>query len=253
MQRAARDCEVIFHLAAIVSVAECQGAPRRCHETNILGTEIVTQAAIDNMATLVFASSCAVYGSGAAIPCRESATPAPANRYASSKLEGERAILAATASDRLAATPVRLFNVFGRGQRADVAYAAVVSSFAEAIRTGNPATVEGDGLQTRDFVPVSLAVEAMCRAACSPACEPVNIGTGRETSLLQLIDLLEAASGQELARHHVPARVDDILRSVADTQRLQEHYDLPGDLGSEAAVRHALQELLSDPGTTNPD
>ena len=246
LQEASEGCQHIFHLAAIVSVPECAADPSRARSVNVEGTKSLINLATENNASLVFASSCAVYGNKASLPCLETDCPAPGSLYATSKLEAESAILQAHADGNLLATPLRFFNVFGPGQRADVAYAAVVSAFANAATTGSPLTIDGDGTQTRDFVPVSLAVDALCRAAAEPAGEPINVGTGRETSLLQLIDTIEQLCGHPIERQHGPPRCDDILRSVADTQRLTSRYMLPGDIGSPEAVRQTLNELLGD-------
>lgn len=247
--RAARDCDTVFHLAAMVSVPACEAEPERCHETNVTGTDIVVQAAARARATLVFASSCAVYGPSCRVPCCETDHPAPGTRYASSKLAGEAIILSAVARGDLEATPLRFFNVFGPGQRTDVAYAAVVSLFSEAASMGTAITLDGDGTQTRDFVPVPLAVDALCRAAVKPAGEPVNVGTGCETSLLQLIAAIEAATGgQPLERHYGPPRPGDITRSVADTDMLTRRYGLPGAYASKAAMEQTLADLLKQPG-----
>ncbi|MDP7029559.1 MAG: NAD-dependent epimerase/dehydratase family protein [Phycisphaerales bacterium] len=241
--RAAEGADAVAHLAAMVSVPECQQAPEQCRSINVEGTRVVADAAAREGATLVLASSCAVYGDTTTPPCRETAPPAPASRYAQSKADAEQVVLSTLGR---AATCLRLFNVLGAGQRADVAYAAVAPIFAEALLAGRPLQVHGDGLQTRDLVPVGLAVEAMCRAAIAPTGGVVNVGTGTATSIAALITLLEAATGRTASVVHTDPRPADIRASWACTERLQARFGLPGVWADPEALMQAVTGLVTD-------
>jgi len=234
--------DAVMHLAAMVSVPECEQEPERCHRVNVEGTRLVADVAAREAATLVLASSCAVYGPNNAPPCSETDPIGPASHYASSKADAEQVVQAALGER---GTCLRLFNVIGGGQRADVAYAAVAPIFAEALLAGRPLEVHGDGLQTRDLVPVGLAVEALCRAASSPTGGPINVGTGVATNLRSLITLLEAATGTAASITHTPPRSADIRNSWADTSRLESLLGLPGPWADAEALQNAVCDLVS--------
>ena len=230
----------VFHLAAVVSVPECEQDPKRCDWVNIQGTACVVEQAMSCRASLVFASSCAVYGDAAQPPCAESCPPDPCSVYARSNLAGEQLVLRHPAS-----TCLRLFNVIGAGQRPDVAYAAVAPIFAEKVLAGQPLPVHGDGRQTRDLVPVELVVEAMRLCSTTPTIRTLNVGTGRGTTLLSLIAMLEEATGLVAELVHEPRRAADIPHSWADVNRLTEAFELlPGVHGDQGALAEAVRSLV---------
>jgi UDP-glucose 4-epimerase len=244
LQRAAGGCEVLFHLAAMVSAPECEQSPERCHQINVEATATAADVAGDIGATIVFTSSCALYGADTPLPCAESARPSPISVYGSSKARAEAAIESRRAEGGLQATPLRLFNVVGGGQRPDVPYAAVVPIFAAALCAGRPLHIHGDGLQTRDFIPVDLAIEAMLRAAARPCNQPINVASGRQTSLLELITMLSAASGRVAERVHGQPRPEDIRHSVGDTSLLESCLGLPGRWGCSDALFDAIASVV---------
>jgi len=243
-EQAAADCEVVFHLAAMVSAPECEALADRCHAINVEATGIAAKVATQYDATLVFASSCAVYGDSPSRPCDESTPTRPISVYGDSKAQAERVIEAEVATRRLPATSLRFFNVVGGGQRPDVPYAAAVPIFATALLDGKVLQIHGDGLQTRDFLPVELAVEAMLRAANMPCNQPVNVATGRETSLLELIGMLSAITGREAEWVHTEPRPADIRHSVGDTRLLESRLGLPSQLGSRDVLLQALASVV---------
>jgi UDP-glucose 4-epimerase len=229
----------VFHLAAVVSVPECEQDPSRCDLVNIQGTARVVEQALSVGASLVFASSCAVYGEAAQPPCAETCAPDPCSAYARSKLAGEQLVLRHPAS-----TCLRLFNVIGAGQRPDVAYAAVAPIFAEKLLAGQPLPVHGDGQQTRDLVPVDLVVEAMRVSSVPPTSRTLNVGTGRGTTLLSLIAMLEEVTGVVAELVHEPPRAADIPHSWADVNRLTDAFGLPGTHGDQDALTEAVRALV---------
>ncbi len=129
---------------------------------------------------------------------------------------------------------LRYFNVYGPRQRSDSAYAAVVPLFIEALRNGSSPTVHGDGEQYRDFTYVSDAVAANLLAASAPAerCSGrvYNVGAGRTTTLLALLDTIGRVLGVEPKPVHDDARPGDVKRSRADISAAR------ADLGYEPAV-----------------
>ena len=167
--------------------------------------------------SLVLASSCAVYGATSDLPVAETAPTRPGSPYARSKLDAERLFRAARVHDGLRAGVLRFFNVYGPRQDPSSDYSGVIAIFLERLFRGLPCTIYGDGRQTRDFVFVADVVAA-CRAALDeppPDAAPLNVGTGVETSLLDVLAALAEASALQPAVVFGATRAGDIRRSWA--------------------------------------
>ncbi len=222
---AMRGCDRVLHLAAIASVTRSFADPATTEAVNVGGTANVLAAARDGGARrVVLASSCAVYGATAALPVSEAAPTRPESPYARSKLAGEDLCRAACARDGLQAGVLRFFNVYGPRQDPSSDYSGVIAIFMERLSSGGTCTVYGDGRQTRDFVFVADVVAA-CRAALDARAldgAPVNVGTGVETSLRDVLAALATASGREPLVAFAPAREGDIRRSWAACDRAAE-------------------------------
>jgi len=210
--RAARGCDRILHLAAIASVTRSFADPATSEAVNVAGTANVLAAAREAGArTVVLASSCAVYGAASELPVAETAELRPGSPYARSKLAAEELCRTACRRGEVRAGVLRFFNVYGPRQDPSSDYSGVIAIFMERLSRGEPCTVYGDGRQTRDFVYVADVVAA-CRAALDRrdgGGAPVNIGTGVETSLLDVLDALGRAGGrQPVVRFAEPREVD---------------------------------------------
>jgi len=172
---------------------------------------------------VLVASSSSVYGMNPALPKPELTWTRPMSPYAASKLATEAYALAHQASFGLPTLALRFFNVFGPGQRHDHAYAAVIPRFVHAALRGEPALVHGDGTQSRDFTYVGtvcqVLLDALRRRVHHP--HPVNLAFGVRTSLLQLLDELEALLGRPVAREFAPPRTGDVPHSLADNSALR--------------------------------
>lgn len=225
VREAARGCSVICHLAAIVSMPECHEDPMACQSANVDGTQNVLDAAQDG-ATVVLAGSCAVYGDSSAGPCFESAPVEPISEYGESKLAAEQMVIRRRGG---AGVSLRLFNIIGAGQRSDTPYAAVVPIFASALMDDRAPTVHGDGQQTRDFVPVDIVVEAFLAGATLRESAVINVGTGRERRIVDLLNDLQALAGTDVTPDFTEARPGDIRRSLADVTVMTEKLGLPGE------------------------
>lgn len=225
--RRAGDGGVVFHLAARSSVPASIESPERTHAVNAVGTVRVAQAARDaGAARVVYSASSSAYGDGEGLPKRERDLPDPLSPYASSKLAGEHTMRAWSGSFGLSTVSLRYFNVFGPRQRSDSAYAAVIASFARALLSGEPATIYGDGLQSRDFTYVRNAVVAnLLAGACQTRLkgQVVNVGAGQRTDLLTLHKLMAGLCGVPHAEPvHAEARVGDVRHSQADIALARE-------------------------------
>jgi UDP-glucose 4-epimerase len=207
---------LIVHAAAQASVARSTEDPIRDAEVNILGSLNVLCGARDaSTSRFVYLNTGgALYGAAESVPTNEAERIAPISPYGLSKWTAEE-YLRRLAPRGSIAVSLRLANVYGPRQSTR-GEAGVVAIFAERMLTGGPIEIHGDGLQTRDFVyvdDVASAVEAASRAEMGAT---VNIGTGRETTILELFELMSASTSfaGHVARAH--ARTGDVRRSALD-------------------------------------
>ena len=219
LRAALRGVAVVFHEAAFVSVPASMEDPLTCHEINDVGTARLLEAARQaGVARVVLASSAAVYGDSTAFPLREDQPPRPLSPYAATKAANELYARLYTAAFDLPVTALRYFNVYGPRQRPDSPYAAAIPIFARRMLAGQPPTIFGDGGQRRDFVFVGDVAQANLRAAESEAAagETINICTGHEVTLLELLATLQELIPDAPAPVFAPPRPGDIYRSVGD-------------------------------------
>jgi len=147
----------------------------------------------------------------------------PMSPYAVSKLATESYAIAYGECFGVPTLALRFFNVFGPGQRAGHAYAAVVPAFVSAALAGGPVVVYGDGHQTRDFTFVDSVTEVLCQAAIERVCSdgPVNLAFGTRTSLRELIAEMEIVLDRPVPVRYEEARPGDVKHSEADNERLR--------------------------------
>ena len=221
LAKAVDGVEVVFHQAALGSVARSLDAPLVTNHNNIGGTLAVLDAARRaGVRRMVAASSSSVYGGVAPRPTVEAAALTPKSPYAVTKMAGEHYLRVYHELYDIETVALRYFNVFGPRQRPDSAYAAVIPRFVSALRAGESPEVHGDGLQSRDFAFVSDVVAANIAAGRAPAeaCSghAYNIAGGKEQSLLDLLDALNEILGVAIEPHHVDPRAGDVRHSSAD-------------------------------------
>jgi UDP-glucose 4-epimerase len=212
-------CELVFHEAALASVPRSIEEPQRCNAVNVTGTiEVMLAAARSGVRRIVLASSSAVYGVPAALPCTERDVPAPVSPYGASKLAGEH--FARTLGEALGVETVslRYFNVFGPGQDPGSTYAAVIPRFIDDVLHGRRPTINGSEAITRDFIYIDDVVEANVRAADADVASGLvcNVASGLPTSLVDLLGAIGAATGVSPDPLIGPARAGDIPASVGD-------------------------------------
>ena len=225
--RACDGAAVIFHVAALPSVPRSIANPWASHDHNVNGTmQLLEAARRAGSRRVVYSSSSSVYGDTAVLPKVETMEPLCRSPYATAKLAGEQYVLAYARAGLLEGVALRYFNVFGPRQSPTSAYAAVIPAFLEAARTGNVATVHGDGEQTRDFTYVDNVVQANMQAAFEAADRVngwvTNAGAGSRASLNQLLDLVEAVTGKKVQRSYGPPRVGDVRDSQASLDRARQ-------------------------------
>jgi nucleoside-diphosphate-sugar epimerase len=212
----------VFHEAAQVSVPRSIQEPEQSYELNVMGTlrllEAARQAGVERF---VFAASSAAYGDAEELPKREDMPTLPLSPYASGKVAGEHLLRVWGHVHGMRTVSLRYFNVFGPRQADDSPYTGVIAIFARALLEGRPATIHGDGTQTRDFTYVENAVRANLLAAEADV-EPgtvINVGGGERISILEVYRALAAELGSDLEPLHAPRRAGDVLHSLASLDR----------------------------------
>ena len=216
--------EVVAHLAAIVSVERSLQDPQETTEVNTGGTLHLLEAARRaGVQRFLFASSAAIYGDHSQLPLQEELPPHPLSPYAASKVAGEALCQAYRAAYGLSTVVLRFFNIYGPRQDPHSPYSGVISIFVGRMRQGLPPVIYGDGQQTRDFVYVEDVVAALIRAGERDGASGavVNVARGEETSVLQLVALLNQALGTHLEPIFAPARAGEVRRSAGDPRRAQ--------------------------------
>jgi len=212
--------DYVFHGAALVSVFDSVKRPRDNHDINITGTLNVLTAARDKgVKRVVFASSAAVYGNNPELPKREDMKPEPESPYGLAKVAAEHYLAVFAKLYGLETVGLRFFNAYGPRQDPDSLYSGVISRFVKAVLDGNPPAVFGDGKQTRDFVFVDDVVQACILAMHSTGIgkgDVFNIGSGFQTSLLDLLKVLKELNGKSFDIKFYEPRAGDLKHSYAD-------------------------------------
>jgi UDP-glucose 4-epimerase len=204
----------VLHLAAQADVRVSVERPAFDAEVNVLGTLRILEAARRHDAKVVLASTGgAIYGECDG-PAPESAPRRPLSPYGTSKLAAEEYLATYNRLYGGGHVSLRLANVYGPRQVVH-GEAGVVAIFMGLLRDGGTPLIYGDGTQTRDYVFVDDVAEAAL-AALEPDGGVFNVGTGVETSVLELYDAVERASGIERAARHAPRRRGELSRSVLD-------------------------------------
>ena len=228
---------VLVHHAAQMDVRRSTREPGFDAEVNILGTLNLLEAAVrGGVRQVVFASTGgAIYGEQEVFPAPETHPTRPLSPYGVAKLAGERYLEYYHHEHGLDATCLRYANVYGERQNPH-GEAGVVAIFATRLLAGEAPRINGDGLQTRDYVHVSDVVAANLAALGRPGFHIYNVGTGVETNVVQIYEGLRAATGSDLEAAHGPPSPGEQRRSSIDSRRLGR------ELG--AAPRTSLEEGL---------
>lgn len=226
---AVRDCEVVFHEAALPSVPRSVQDPLTSNAVNVIGTLNVLLAARDSgVRRVVYASSSSVYGANPALPKHEALPTQPISPYAVAKLAGENYCRSFSSVYDLETVALRYFNVFGRRQDPLSEYAAVIPRFITMALDGRAPTIFGDGEQSRDFTAVDNVVQANLRAAQAPADQvdglAFNVAYGEKYTLNELVDAIKKLTGAEIEAEYAPPRTGDVKHSLADVTLARERF-----------------------------
>jgi UDP-glucose 4-epimerase len=222
VDRAMTGVDVVFHLAAMISVPESMERPRECAEINVLGLlNVLESATAAGVRKLVLASSAAIYGDNPAVPKIETMFPEPKSPYAITKLDGEYYLELFRRKGKLDTASLRFFNVFGPRQDPKSAYAAAVPIFMQKAFAGEDLTIFGDGEQTRDFVHVTDIAAALAHVAGRPDLHGTyNVGYGDSMTVNDLATRILRLSGSSSKILHLPERSGDVKHSRASIDKL---------------------------------
>lgn len=220
---AAKDAHAIVHLAARPSVPRSIQDPVASHHANATGSLYVLEEARKYNAHVSLASSSSVYGANQTLPKSESLRTMPISPYAVSKLATEAYALAYRSVYDLPVLPFRFFNVYGPGQAAGHAYAAVIPAFLDAALKGSPIPVHGDGKQTRDFTFVDTVTQTISKAARERIAhdDAINLAFGTRFSLLDVISVIEDVLQKKVDVEFGEPRKGDVRDSQADFTQLR--------------------------------
>ncbi|GAB4553964.1 MAG: SDR family oxidoreductase [Anaerolineae bacterium] len=217
--------ECVYHLAARVSVPESMLYPRDYNAVNVGGTVSVLEAMRDaGVRRVVFSSSGAVYGEQAVQPLRETMLPDPRSPYAVSKLAAENYVRVMGIRWGMESVSLRIFNAYGPHQQLPAAHPPVIPSFLRHALRGGSIVVHGNGNQTRDYVYIDDVVSALMTAATAPDVDRlvINVGSGVETSINDLIEAVGEAVGKTLTPLYVGNQDAGVSRMQADLALAQE-------------------------------
>lgn len=242
MQKVTKGVDIVFHEAAVASVAKSVEDPVMTDAINVGGTVSVLTAAKDNgVKKVVFASSAAIYGDDPELPKREDMPARPLSPYAFHKLAGEHYLRLFHQLYGLQGVALRYFNVFGPRQDPKSEYSGVISIFLDGFKRGAEYTIHGDGKQSRDFVYVKDVVQANLAAAATKFDHVpiINVACNRSNDLLALVQHLQDISGSPRKPKFGQERIGDIKHSLADNTRLKTLLKVEPKVG----FREGLEKL----------
>lgn len=238
--------DVIFHLAAQIDVRKSIDDPAFDASVNVVGTINVLAAAHAARVGRVVNTSTggAIYGDADVIPSPESTEPLPMAAYGQSKFCAERYLGWYGRLYEQSNVTLRLGNVYGPRQDPH-GEAGVVAIFCGLLREGGTPVIFGDGRQTRDYVYVGDVVRAQLAAAEARVTGEINVGTGRESTVLDIVDALREIDPDAAARgfepEFKPARLGEVERSCLDVSRAREELGFEAQVGLVDGLRTTLE------------
>ena len=238
--------ETIFHLAAQIDVRKSVADPAFDSSINVGGTANVLDAAraADARRFVFISTGGAIYGEGDGqqLPLPESAPIAPMSPYGQSKYAGEGYLALYERLYGISGVSLRLGNVYGPRQD-PLGEAGVIAIFCGKLLEGGRPTVFGDGKQTRDYIYVGDVVSAALAAAGSEATGAINIGTGIETDVLELVARLGELRGESFEPDFAPPREGEVQRISIDPARAAAELGWKAEMGLAEGLRVTLDSI----------
>jgi UDP-glucose 4-epimerase len=220
LEKISKNVDVILHLAAQIHVDRSYVEPKLTYEINVMGTQNVLEVSrIHDVKKVVYASSSEVYGSAQYVPINEEHPLCAPHPYGASKIAADRMCYAYIRTYGMNIPILRFFNIFGPRQR-DVGYGGVISIFTRRVLSNLPPVIYGEGTQTRDYTYIEDALKGYDLVINyeGELKEPLNFGSGKEVSILELAKLIIELCGKkgEIEPVHTTPRIGEVNRLVAD-------------------------------------
>jgi nucleoside-diphosphate-sugar epimerase len=254
--RAVKDCQVVFHQAAMVSVVQSVEQPLDAVAINDVGTVNVLQAARQSgVQRVVLASSSAIYGDAPQLPKTEAMLPNPLSPYAVQKLTNEYYAMLYHRLYGLETVCLRYFNVYGPRQDPSSPYSGVISLFMTRAAHGKAPMIYGDGCQTRDFVFVQDVVQANLLAASHDQAvgQVYNVGTGRSIEIKALWKTIAQLANCSVAPEYAEPRPGDVVHSLSGIQKARDQIGFEPTTDLSEGLRKTFawyqQELKNSEGS----
>lgn len=236
--------DYVLNQAAWGSVPRSIEMPLFYEKNNIMGTLNMMEAARQqSVKKFVYASSSSVYGDHPVLPKKEGQEGNLLSPYALTKRVDEEFAKLYTRLYGLDTYGLRYFNVFGRRQDPDGAYAAVIPKFIKMLMNGETPTINGDGMQSRDFTYIENVIEANLKACLAPheaAGNAFNIAYGGREYLIDIYHSLTRALGKDIEPNFGPDRAGDIKHSNADISKAREMLGYDPDYDFDSGLKLAI-------------
>ena len=243
LAKSANGADVIIHTAAQVSVQKSLMDPVFDADINVLGTVSALKAAVDSgVKKFIFISSAAVYGNPVSLPISEMHPVNPLSVYGASKLAAEGYVRMFENTYGLKTIIIRPFNFYSSRADADSPYSGVITKFSECVKNNSPITIDGDGMQTRDFLhaaDVSKFIHLAMESDVSGV--TFNCGSGKAISINELAEKMISVSSKNIDIVHSQPRTADIKHSVADVRLAEELLDFH----TSVTIEEGLKELFT--------
>lgn len=239
-----QDVDVVYHLAARVSVPESVLYPRDYNAVNVGGTVALMEAMRDvGVKRVVLASSGAVYGDMTDNGLKETDTPNPRSPYAVSKLSAEYYVRTIGNLWNIETVSLRIFNAYGPGQHLPPSHPPVVPHYLRQALRGGTLVAHGDGSQTRDYIYVDDVVSAMIAASTAPNVNGsvINVGSGAETPIKELIRVVLDVTASKANVVYNTQTSGGVSRMKADLTLAKDKLRFSPSIGLEDGLRLTLQ------------
>lgn len=241
VDKATKGVDVVFHLAASVGRQRSLDNPQRDSEVNLIGTVNVLEGMRNNgVKRIVYSSSAAMFGELVTPTIDESHPQNADSPYGVSKLAAEKMILAYCGIYDITGVCLRYFNIYGVNQRFDL-YGNVIPIFAKRIFSGEPITIYGDGMQTRDFVNAEDVAKANLLAAKSEKGTDVyNLGSGESVTINWLAETMQEIAGINVGIVYAPERPADVKHCKANAEKAKNVLGFTPGVGLQDGLRKYL-------------
>tara|TARA_B100002003_G_scaffold71645_1_gene66729 strand:+ start:627 stop:1589 length:963 start_codon:yes stop_codon:yes gene_type:complete len=246
LDRVVKDVDFIFNLAAQIHVDRSYVEPKLTFDINIMGTQnVLEMARLYDVKKIIHASTSEVYGSAMNVPIDETHPLNAPHPYGASKIAADRLCYAYAKTYGLNVVIPRMFNVYGPRQKS-VGYGGVISIFTRRILSNFPPIVYGDGLQTRDYTHIDDVVRAydLLFKYNKKLPEPINFGSGKEISILDLANLIIELSGKKgsLKPVNVSPRIGEVDRLIANAGKANEILEWTPKIGIKEGLNTFIQQ-----------